>query len=930
MPDLTQSSFTAGEVDPALWGRKDQGIYSSGLRRAVNMIVHEGGGIYNREGFRFVGRIKDEARGARLLYFKFTTGDEYLIEAGHNYFRFWRDDAAILSNAPLDRKGVENVTKGADTVVTLEMGHGLTTAGQQFYIFGVDGMPEINNRMFAVKSVSTNDVTLGDPTYHTEGIDSRQWQGAYTVGTSGGDMDTPYEVATPYDFTGTADHLSRLDYSQVGDIVTVVSGLHPVYELRRMGHSDWTFTEKMFPDRTVGMGDDAEEVNSGDLFDTAGEYPSAVGFFQQRRLFAGRPDTPDTILYSAIGDYDFFDANALVTDDSAFAATLATPTFSSIRHVVSLKNHVVILTDDAQWAVRASGSFFSARTMFQFPELEIGSDLVKPIVYDDDVVFVRNGGRSLVGVRFDGNQDSYLPTDMTLTARHAFACDDGSIVALGTFYDRIRRVMTVTAAGQIAHASINRAYQLNAWTRWITQGKFTAGMYATPNGERFYNVVRRTVAGKVRHFIETAHPHRRDVNLEDQFFVDAGATYAGGSSTAGARVDGRYDGSGVFFLVRSNTDEDAQYDACAPDETLRLGGWQYDDSVPATGYLYVTTNHRPLNDITDSSGSGAFDTSIAQYLDSIGALDGFIYGPTNILFISYFIWIPKDVVEDSALLTSKIRRGSEAVLTLEDDPLPSPLLTQVGLTATNRYPDVAAFPGAGYSSGSSRWLHLGRGVHQWVFDNTTYDVDDAATRSYLPLVYPRQNVYIRNSDGLVEVQTVGEDGRLERWVGKQSYTTEAVLYGSSHLEGEQVVALADGSVLRDLTVLPGGRLDLGGQYGRVHVGFPYRSEIETLDLEIQGRNTSDQLQSVSEVNVKVHDSKGLQYRISSSQTDYQELPSRDPMSAYDTASPLFTGDVILPVSSPWARSIRVALRQDDPLPMTILSMTPEFDIQDRR
>ena len=104
MPDLTQSSFTAGEVDPALWGRKDQGIYSSGLRRAVNMIVHEGGGM--------------------------------------------------------DRKGVENVTKGADTVVTLEAGHGLT-AGQQFYIFGVEGMPEINNRMFAVKALNTNDVTLG-------------------------------------------------------------------------------------------------------------------------------------------------------------------------------------------------------------------------------------------------------------------------------------------------------------------------------------------------------------------------------------------------------------------------------------------------------------------------------------------------------------------------------------------------------------------------------------------------------------------------------------------------------------------------------------------------------------------------------------------------------------------------------------------------
>ena len=62
--------------------------------------------------------------------------------------------------------------------------------------------------------------------------------------------------------------------------------------------------------------------------------------------------------------------------------------------------------------------------------------------------------------------------------------------------------------------------------------------------------------------------------------------------------------------------------------------------------------------------------------------------------------------------------------------------------------------------------------------------------------------------------------------------------------------LADGNVIRGLRVQPGGRVDLPGQYGRVHVGLPYRCEIETLDLEEPGANTSDQLQSVSEITVK--------------------------------------------------------------------------------
>ena len=176
--------------------------------------------------------------------------------------------------------------------------------------------------------------------------------------------------------------------------------------------------------------------------------------------------------------------------------------------------------------------------------------------------------------------------------------------------------------------------------------------------------------------------------------------------------------------------------------------------------------------------------------------------------------------------------------------------------------------------------------------------------------------------------TADVDGQM---VTGEARTAIDTIYGLSHLEGEEVTVLADGNVIRGLRVQPGGRVDLPGQYGRVHVGLPYRCEIETLDLEEPGANTSDQLQSVSEITVKLHESgRGVQYRVTTSQSEYQELPARDVMSDYGEASSLFTGDAILPVQSPWARALRISLRQDDPLPMTILSITPEFDIQDRR
>ena len=585
MPDLTQSSFTAGEVDPALWGRKDQGIYSSGLRRAVNMVVHEGGGIYNREGFRFVGRIKDEEVGARLLHFRFTSGDEYIIEAGVQYFRFWRDNAAVLEGSP---SNITAVTKDTETTVTLSNSHGIV-AGDQFYIQGCVGIPEINERMYKAGVVDGNDVVLTDPSYggvNTDGtmslspIDSSEWTGAWT---SGGTMDRPYELAfNPTLAHATADKIAAntnlvaddrnvgppyaeqdlpfIDYQQTGDIVTMVHPAHPIYELKRFGHTNWRMEIKAFPDTVHTSTNDMGEavmttVNSGDFFgndstnvmnylynrdgdpstdntsEQTGEYPSIIGFFQQRRVLSGRGATPDTVFYSAIGDYDDFVANPNVTADSAFRATLATPTLSSIVAAVSLREDIIFLTDDSVWGVRSAGPGFTAANLFQAPQSRIPADPVRPVNFDDDVLFVRKGGRSLISVRFDNNSGRYTPIDLSLSARQIFSCGGTRAGLIQTFFDRLRRVVVPNGEGQLAHLSVNLPYNLTAWTRWVTEGEFEASG-VTLGDESYYTVIKRTVGGRTRRFIEVNHPHRRDRQIEDQFFVDSGLTYAGDGTVA--------------------------------------------------------------------------------------------------------------------------------------------------------------------------------------------------------------------------------------------------------------------------------------------------------------------------------------------------------------------------------------------------------------
>ena len=55
--------------------------------------------------------------------------------------------------------------------------------------------------------------------------------------------------------------------------------------------------------------------------------------------------------------------------------------------------------------------------------------------------------------------------------------------------------------------------------------------------------------------------------------------------------------------------------------------------------------------------------------------------------------------------------------------------------------------------------------------------------------------------------------------------------GLDHLNGEEVGILADGIVLERQTV-DGGSISLASDYGIVHIGLPYNSDFETLNLEV--------------------------------------------------------------------------------------------------
>lgn len=148
------------------------------------------------------------------------------------------------------------------------------------------------------------------------------------------------------------------------------------------------------------------------------------------------------------------------------------------------------------------------------------------------------------------------------------------------------------------------------------------------------------------------------------------------------------------------------------------------------------------------------------------------------------------------------------------------------------------------------------------------------------------------------------------------------LVGLEHLEGEVVVALADGMVVPDLEVLD-GTVTLAVPARRVHVGLPYVSEIQTLVLDDAQTTLQGRKKNVAELILRVLSSRGGW--AGPALDRMLEIKPRYDSDGYDPIE-LKTFEQRISVTPDWNDEGQIIIQQRDPLPLAITAITPEFDI----
>jgi hypothetical protein len=146
--------------------------------------------------------------------------------------------------------------------------------------------------------------------------------------------------------------------------------------------------------------------------------------------------------------------------------------------------------------------------------------------------------------------------------------------------------------------------------------------------------------------------------------------------------------------------------------------------------------------------------------------------------------------------------------------------------------------------------------------------------------------------------------------------------GIDHLEGKEVAICADGKVSPNV-VVSGGTVVIPNAASVVHIGLPIVADIETLEVNTQGATTQDRLKNINSLSLMVTETKGLLY----GPNEDELLETRTEVGTkteelYASVTGILSANII----SDWSKGGRVLIRQEYPLPATILAIIPTVTV----
>lgn len=884
-----QANFSRGELSPRLHARIDIDYYKAGLKTCTNWTALRQGGLRKRPGFQMVKEIKNSAKKARLIPFTFSIQQAYILEFGEGYMRPLVNGGIITTGGGT----ITGITKANPAVVSLTA-HGFAN-GDKIYITGVGGMVEVNNLEFTVTVVNANSFSIG--------VNST----AYTTYTSGGLAKKIVEVTTPY----LEADLPTLDYAQSADILTVCHQNYQPIEITRSSDTSWTVTTPTFKDGPYL--DEPVNITNGvkpsarNVITTGGTYSAGTS-----SLFDG---SESTVNNKAAGSWTIqvtLAASAVCNNyyvqqggTRSYLRAITAWTFEGFDGTNWIVLHRV--ADNGSWG-SGEKRFFDFVNYASFSQYRmvvtacVGGDNGKnKDVEPPDIMQVAE-----LGWGYNGD---YAPT-MTLTFDNTSGVNSGAGFSAGDVGRNIRLyasdgkwrwfvitgvTSTTVVTGRMYGYGLPDTDKIFRWKL----GAFRSGSW--PAKVAFYQS--RRVFARAPNEVNTVNFTKTadfyDFGTSQPLVDDDGIRVKLLSGQVNAITwlvegDKLVMGTGANVRILGKANDNQGFGATNFDQKQQTSNGSKEIKPVTVGSVILYTDYfgkiirEFVYDLNQDGYVGPDVSILSDHLIASGIVEmAYQQVPDSI------VWI---VCADGSMVSMTYEREQKIVAL-------SRISVAGGDTGTQAYVEsVASIPGT-YTTVNGK--SVGRHEVYAIVRRTIGGV----TKRYIERL-AAEFEYMATEEGVFLDSSLSYSG-----------TAIGTVYGLNHLIGRTVWALADGQVVRNLTVAANGSITLPNSQtaSKIHIGLPYTATLTTLSLNEAGQQDGTGLSRrklLNDARISVMDALGLKAKgIGSSVTfDVFQRAIDDPVNAQMN---LRTGTYPLNFDMSWRDDGQFTLFSDDPLPCTI-------------
>ena len=299
------------------------------------------------------------------------------------------------------------------------------------------------------------------------------------------------------------------------------------------------------------------------VFSGTDNFPAAVSYYEQRRIFAGTNNEPQTIFMTRSSTESDMSFKLPIRDDDRIKFKVAAREANRIKHIVPL-TQLLFMTEAAEWRVTSVNSDAITPTSVSVkPQSYIGSNTTQPVIVNNSMVYVAARGGHVRELGYNWQANGFITGDLSIRAAHLF--DDNDIVDMALAKSPTPIVWMVNTTGKLLGLTYVPEQAVGAWHQHDTDGEFeSVATVAEGLVDAVYCVVKRTINGNTKRYIERMGT-RNFEKQRDNFFVDSGSTYDGTNTTptkkvtisgssyaAGATVNLAFPSSFSVFKTSSN------------------------------------------------------------------------------------------------------------------------------------------------------------------------------------------------------------------------------------------------------------------------------------------------------------------------------------------------------------------------------------------